>query len=111
MESFTPFTPTDASTSSSTTGTRTSRWRRVMSSSNPPPSPPATEWWRGESKPMTRVVTCQLHFTSRFQGSEEFFDGVIGACHADQLYRVEFDDGDVDDGVHVSNILPRKLAA
>mmetsp|Transcript_43242 Transcript_43242/g.136722 ORF Transcript_43242/g.136722 Transcript_43242/m.136722 type:complete len:88 (+) Transcript_43242:154-417(+) len=48
---------------------------------------------------------------ARFQGSEEFFDGVIGACHADQLYRVEFDDGDVDDGVHVSNILPRKLAA
>lgn len=46
---------------------------------------------------------------ARFEGEEEFFEGKVGADNGDGTYRVDFDDGDVDERVLAEHILPRAV--
>ena len=59
----------------------------------------------GAGRELTQTICVGQRVLAKFEDSEEFFDGLVTQAHSDGTFRVEFDDGDVDDKVAAASIL------
>jgi hypothetical protein len=57
------------------------------------------------------LISVGQRVLARFEGSDDFFDGVVARCNGNGTFRVEFDDGDVDDQVAACDMAAPAAAA